>query len=235
MLKTQIKSRINRLKQEINHHRYLYHVLDKQEISDSALDSLKRELFELEKKYPKFLTPDSPTQRVSGRPLDKFQKITHKKPMLSLGDAFDFQEMQNWESRLKKLNNKNFDFFCETKIDGLAVSLIYKNGIFQKGATRGDGKIGEDITQNLKTINSIPLKLTKPIDCEVRGEVYITKKNFAKFAKNYANPRNLAAGSVRQLDPKITASRNLDFIAWSLICRNVACNVPTIKSRNVPI
>ena len=152
--------------------------------------------------------------------------------MLSLGDAFDFQEMQNWESRLKKLNNKNFDFFCETKIDGLAVSLIYKNGIFQKGATRGDGKIGEDITQNLKTINSIPLKLTKPIDCEVRGEVYITKKNFAKFAKNYANPRNLAAGSVRQLDPKITASRNLDFIAWSLICRNVACNVPTQESES---
>ncbi|MFH1392589.1 MAG: NAD-dependent DNA ligase LigA [bacterium] len=216
MIKQQIQVRIDKLKKEINHHRYLYHVLDKQEISDSALDSLKHELFDLEQKYPEFITPDSPTQRVSGQALDRFKKIKHAKPMLSLNDAFSFEELENWEKRLKKLNKQDFNFFCETKIDGLAVSLLYKNGIFTKGATRGDGQIGEDVTQNLKTINSIPLRLQKNIDCEVRGEVYIAKQNFKKFSKKYANPRNLAAGSIRQLDPRITASRKLDFLAWRL-------------------
>lgn len=221
MTKIQAKKRIEKLKAEIDHHRYLYHVLDKQEISDSALDSLKRELFDLEQKYPDLITPDSPTQRVSGKPLDKFKKHKHKQPMLSLSDAFNKQEILDWENRILKLINKKINFYCEAKIDGLAVALIYKKGILIKGATRGDGRIGEDVTQNLKTIESIPLKLEKSINCEVRGEVYITKKGFAKFAKQYSNPRNLAAGSVRQLDPKISAGRNLHFLAWSLIMPNI--------------
>ncbi|MAG44491.1 hypothetical protein CL633_01230 [bacterium] len=217
MTKSQTKQRINKLKSEINYHRHLYHVLDKQKISDSALDSLKGSLFKLEKKYPDLITKDSPTQRVSGKPLDKFKKTKHFSQMLSLNDAFDFKELQEWENRLKKVILKKFDFFCELKIDGLAVSLIYKNGIFIRGATRGDGKIGENVTQNLKTIQSLPLKLQKNINCEIRGEVYITKTNFKKFAKKYANPRNLAAGSIRQLNPKIAASRKLDFTAYDIL------------------
>ena len=222
MFKSEVKQRIEQLKKEINYHRYLYHVLDKQEISDSALDSLKHELFNLEQKYPQFITADSPTQRISGEALKEFKKIKHQKPMLSLNDAFARQEVKDWLERLKKFiqNTKykiqNTAFYCEAKIDGLAVSLIYQDGVFVRGATRGDGQIGEDVTQNLKTIESIPLKLEKPVNCEVRGEVYITKQNFKKFAKKYANPRNLAAGSVRQLDSKITALRKLSFLAWSL-------------------
>jgi len=217
-----VSRRLKKLKREINYHRYLYHVLDKQAISDSALDSLKHELFNLEQKYPQFITADSPTQRISGEALKEFKKIKHQKPMLSLNDAFARQEVKDWLERLKKFiqNTKykiqNTAFYCEAKIDGLAVSLIYQDGVFVRGATRGDGQIGEDVTQNLKTIESIPLKLEKPVNCEVRGEVYITKQNFKKFAKKYANPRNLAAGSVRQLDSKITALRKLSFLAWSL-------------------
>ena len=176
----------------------------------------------MEQKYPGSITPDSPTQRIGGKPLKEFKKIKHQKPMLSLNDAFARQEVKDWLERLKKFiqNTKykiqNTAFYCEPKIDGLAVSLIYQDGVFVRGATRGDGQIGEDVTRNLKTIESIPLKLEKPVNCEVRGEVYITKQNFKKFAKKYANPRNLAAGSVRQLDSKITALRKLSFLAWSL-------------------
>jgi len=218
MLKSRAQTRIKKLKKEINYHRYLYHILDKQEISDSALDSLKHELFKLEQQYPEFITQDSPTQRIGGKPLKEFKKVKHQKPMLSLQDAFSREEMLGWQERISKLliPNSQLDYFCELKIDGLAVGLIYKNGIFVRGATRGDGIIGEDVTQNLKTIESIPLKLEKTISCEVRGEIYITKKIFQEFQKEYANPRNLAAGSVRQLDPKMTALRKLSFLAWSL-------------------
>ncbi len=223
----QVKNRIEKLKKLINHYSYLYHVLDSPEVSDDVWDSLKKELSELEKKYPEFITPDSPTQRVSGKPLDKFKKITHDKPMLSLHDAFSFEEIKEWEARIKKLaptllsgRARGLDYFAEYKIDGLSASLVYKKGVFVEGSTRGDGKTGEDVTQNLKTVSSIPLKLRKPIDCEVRGEVFIKKKHFKKFEKEYANPRNLAAGSIRQLDPKIAASRNLSFMAWQLLDRN---------------
>ncbi len=238
----EIKQRIEKLKKLINHHRYLYHVLDRQEISDSALDSLKKELFDLEQKYPEFITPDSPTQRVSGKPLGKFEKVKHPQPMLSFNDAFSEKDMEDWLERISKLltpDEKEVDFFCELKIDGLAIELIYANGIFKIGATRGDGMVGEDVTQNLKTIEAIPLRLRDkeeifndlgkiksfPNNIAVRGEVFISKKEFEKLNKEqsrknlplYANPRNVAAGSVRQLDPKITAQRHLDSYAYDLI------------------
>ncbi|MFC1756920.1 NAD-dependent DNA ligase LigA [Patescibacteria group bacterium] len=220
MEKKDAKKRIEKLKESINYYSYQYHVLDNPEISDSAWDSLKKELSDLESQFPEFITLDSPNQRVSGEPLDKFQKISHKLPMLSIQDAFSFDEIQNWENRLiKKLEGRSekLDYFTEFKIDGLSASLKYEKGVFVQGSTRGDGKIGEDVTQNLKTIASIPLKLQRSIDCEVRGEIFITRKNFKKFSKEFANPRNLAAGSIRQLDSSITASRNLSFMAWQLL------------------
>lgn len=237
MEKKEVKERIEKLKKTINHHRYLYHVLDRQEISDSALDSLKKELFDLEQKFPDFVTPDSPTQRVGGEPLKKFKKVKHISPMLSFNDAFSKKDVEDWILRISKLltkeEQKNIDFFSELKIDGLAVELVYEDGILHKGSTRGDGLIGEDITQNIKTIESIPLKIeiqnlklkiSQP-QVVIRGEVFISKKEFARVnverKKNnetpYANPRNLAAGSVRQLDSKIIAFRKLDFFAYDLL------------------
>lgn len=223
MTKSEAKARIKKLKDEISHHRYLYHVQDKQEISEAALDSLKHELDELEKQFPDLITPDSPTQRVAGQPLDKFKKISHSVRMLSLNDCFDFEELGEWEKRIKKLALLDkFDYYSEIKMDGLAVSLIYENGILKTGATRGDGKTGEDVTVNLKTIESIPLKLKQPFPkiAEIRGEVYMSKQNFEKLNKNqekkYANPRNVAAGTIRQLDPKVVAERNLDFMAYDI-------------------
>ena len=226
MDKQEAKSRIEKLKKLINHHRYLYHVKDRQEISDAAFDSLKKELFDLEQQYPGLITLDSPTQRVGGRPLEKFGKIRHPVPMLSLNDAFFQKDMEEWLGRISKLLTedgiKKLDFFCELKIDGLAVELIYENGILKKGSTRGDGQIGEDVTRNLKTIEAIPLKLqTASYKLQtvvvVRGEVFCGKKEFEKVKDVFANPRNLAAGSIRQLDPKITASRSLDSFAYDLL------------------
>jgi len=216
------KTRILKLKKVIDHHRYLYHVLDKQEISEAALDSLKHELYQLEQQYPEFLTSDSPTQRVGGKPLSGFQKVAHEVPMLSIEDIFSEKELEDWEVYLKKLApNDKFDYFCEPKIDGFAISLVYQDGVFKVGSTRGNGQVGEDVTQNLKTIESIPLCLTFNVkhvkEVEVRGEVYMEKKDFEKFAASYANPRNLAAGSIRQLDPKVASQRPLKFLAYSLI------------------
>ncbi len=231
MDKKQAEKRIGKLRSVINHHRYLYHVLDKQGISDGALDSLKKELFDLEEQYPDLITVDSPTQRVSGKPLDKFAKHKHSERMLSFNDAFSQKDIRDWQARIVKLlsekEKKELDYFAEAKIDGLAVSLLYQKGVFQRGATRGDGLVGEDVTNNLKTIESIPLKLEKPIDCEVRGEVFINKKDFEKLNQArvkkgepaYANPRNTAAGAVRQLNPKVAASRKLNFLAWALLGR----------------
>ena len=236
MTKKEAKQRIEKLRELINRHRYLYHVLDRQEISDSALDSLKKELFDLEKNFPEFITSDSPTQRVGGKPLAKFVKIRHSSPMLSLNDAFSKEDMEDWFARISKLLDKSkasqIDFYCELKIDGLAIELIYENGIFKTGSTRGDGITGEDVTQNLKTIESIPLKIGgasggyKNTGIFIaRGEVFIPKKEFYKINKEqerknlpiFANPRNLAAGSIRQLDPKITALRRLNFFAYEII------------------
>ena len=221
MTKAEAKKRIEKLKKVISYHRYLYHVLDKQEISPEALDSLKHELYNLEEQYPEFITPDSPTQRVVGRPLEGFKKIEHKVPMLSIEDIFSEKELQDWEDYLKRLApGEHFEYFCEPKVDGFAITLIYKKGIFTTGATRGNGKVGENVTQNLKTIESIPLKLylTSEVEyVEVRGEVYMEKRDFEKFKEKYANPRNLAAGSIRQLDPKLAASRPLKFLAYDLV------------------
>ena len=232
MKKDEARKRIEVLKKEIEKYRYAYHVLDQSLISDEALDSLKKELFDLEQQYPEFITADSLTQRVGGEPLKFFKKVRHEVPMVSLNDAFSEKDMKDWYERIKKLVNpeqsRRIDFYCEHKFDGLAISLIYENGILKVGSTRGDGKTGEDVTQNLKTIESIPLCLqdknstTKNI--EVRGEVLLTKKEFQKINQEqakkglpvYANPRNVAAGSIRQLDPKITASRHLVFYAYDL-------------------
>jgi DNA ligase (NAD+) len=253
MGKKQIKKRIEKLKKLINHHRYLYHVLDRQEISEAALDSLKKELFDLEQAYPEFITSDSPTQRVGGEPLEKFEKIRHPQPMLSFNDAFSEKDMEDWLARISRLLTTDeiskLDFFCELKFDGLAIEMIYKNGLFKTGSTRGDGLMGEDVTQNLKTIEAIPLKLRegrevaqdlekerlkqiskavltqKEKEMVARGEVIITKKEFGRVNKEqeklklpgFVNPRNMAAGSIRQLDPKITAKRHLDSYAYELI------------------
>src|SRR3989338_8770920 len=204
MDKQEAKERIEKLKQAVHHHRYLYHVLDKQEVSEAALDSLKKELFDLEQEYPELITPDSPTQRIGGKPLEKFSKVRHAEPMLSFNDAFSEQDMTDWQERIYKLldenERKNTDFYCELKIDGLAVELIYEDNIFRTGATRGDGLIGEDVTVNLKTIEQIPLriksfrgfseeekqaipKITFGDDKEliVRGEVFIAKKEFSRI------------------------------------------------------
>ena len=229
MNKQEVKNRIQKLREVINHHRYIYHVLDKQEISDSALDSLKKELFDLEQQFPDLITPNSPTQRIGGEPLKEFKKIRHIQKMLSFNDAFSKGDIEDWYARFIKLvpkNQKNkLDYYCELKIDGLAIELIYKNGILQTGSTRGDGNIGEDITQNLKTVEAIPLTIEDKRDLIIRGEVFITKKEFNRINKEqkekglpvYANPRNIAAGSVRQLNPKITASRRLDSFAYELL------------------
>ncbi|MDP3991095.1 MAG: NAD-dependent DNA ligase LigA [Candidatus Nealsonbacteria bacterium] len=228
MTKQEAKKRIEKLKKTISYHRYLYHVLDKQEISDAALDSLKRELKGLEEQYPELITPDSPTQRVGGSPLKGFKKVEHKIPMLSIEDIFSEEELKDWEIYLKRLApGKTLNYFCEPKIDGFAVSLIYKNGILETGATRGNGQIGEDVTQNLKTIESIPLKLQKEEKgiVEVRGEVYMEKKEFERFNRerikkklsSYANPRNLAAGSIRQLNSRLVDQRPLKFLAYDLM------------------
>jgi len=244
MNKQKAKKRIAKLKKVINHHRYLYHVLDKQEMSDAVLDSLKHELSKLEQQYSDLIALDSPTQRIGGQALDKFKKVKHHKRMLSLNDAFSNEDLEAWQERIQKLvPNQKLNYFAELKIDGFAIALIYQNGVLIQGATRGDGQIGEDVTQNLKTIDSIPLKLeihqklsSKAVQdrieklltkgrIEIRGEVYMTKKDFEKINQEqekkglspYANPRNTAAGSIRQLDPKIAADRRLNFLAYNLI------------------
>lgn len=228
--KTAAKARIEKLKELINEYRYHYHVLDESIMSEAAADSLKRELSQLEEQYPEFITPDSPTQRVAGKPLDKFQKVTHASRMISLADVFSESEIRDWVARNYKLVDQGteFTFFTDIKMDGLAMSLHYENGIFKQAVTRGDGLVGEDVTMNVKTIQNIPLKLNldnPPEHLEVRGEVIIFKQDFeklnqmqAKFGeKPFANPRNLAAGTIRQLDPRIAASRPLRFMAYDLV------------------
>jgi DNA ligase (NAD+) len=222
-----VKTKVEKLKAEINRHNYLYHVLDSPEISDAEYDSLMRELKSLEEKYPQFLTPDSPTQRVGAAPLEAFGVVEHPLPLLSLGNAFSDDDLMAWYTRTVKLvGNTPFDFVCEHKIDGLAVALTYVGGQLTTGATRGDGFRGENITQNLRTIRSIPLSISKdaPPRFEVRGEVYLPRTGFHKLNQEraaeglslFANPRNAAAGSVRQLDSHITAKRPLDIFIYML-------------------
>ena len=227
MDKKSAKERIEKLKREIEKYRHAYHVKDKSLISDEAHDSLKKELADLEEEFPEFITPDSPTQRVGGEPLDKFRKVKHEKRMLSFNDAFSEEDMRAWLQRIENYLNKkiNPEFYVEPKIDGLAIELVYEKGLLTQGSTRGDGETGEDVTENLKTIEAIPLSIgDKRRKLVVRGEVFLTKKEFERINKEqkkegkpeYANARNTAAGTIRQLDPKIAASRNLDALMYGL-------------------
>ena len=218
MDKKEAEKRIEKLRELINDYRYHYHVLDESIMSEAAADSLKHELSELETEYPELITPDSPTQRVAGKALDKFEKVTHEKRMISLADVFSTAEVLEWIHRNEKLipGGKISEFFTDIKMDGLACSLKYKDGIFVQAVTRGDGLVGEDVTLNVKTIQNIPLKIDVD-EAEVRGEIIIFKEDFEKMKGEFANPRNLAAGSIRQLDPKIAASRPLKFIAYDLV------------------
>lgn len=253
MTKTEAKKRIEKLKSEIAHYRYLFHVQNREPISPEALDSLKNELFKLEQAYPDLITPDSPTQRVAGEPLDKFKKVEHSERMISLYDAFDYEDMRDWEERNRSYLNKRGqelvdEYFCELKLDGLAAALRYQNGRFELGATRGNGQTGEDVTINIRTIDSVPLSLREPAAVELkeagfkadaiesildkvrhgrleaRGEVIMTKSVFKKLNSKYQkqgkstlkNTRNAAAGSLRQLDPKLAEERNLTFFAYEL-------------------
>ncbi|WP_421617107.1 NAD-dependent DNA ligase LigA [Brevibacillus sp. TJ4] len=219
------ETRIAELTKQIERHNYLYYVEDRPEITDAEYDQLMRELLELEGLFPDLAQPDSPTQRVGGEPLPFFEKVVHKTPMLSLGNAFNEDDLRDFDRRVRQaVGSQTVRYVCELKIDGLAVSLHYENGLFVKGATRGDGTTGEDITQNLRTIRSIPLRLSEPLTLEARGEAYMPKPAFEKLNKEreergeplFANPRNSAAGSLRQLDPKIAASRQLDTFIYSI-------------------
>jgi len=248
--KTEAKERIEKLKKAINHYRYSRLVLNKELISPEAEDALKKELFDLEQQFPELIMPDSPTQRVGGKALKRFPKVRHLTRMLSFNDAFSREDMKNWNERNVKLlpAGAKIDFYVELKLDGLAISIIYENGVLKTGSTRGDGIIGEDVTNNLKTIETLPLvllpkeeiienlkksgldhivaylKKSWPKIIEARGEVFLNTKDFKALNKEqarknlppYANPRNIAAGSVRQLNPKITASRHLDSFAYIL-------------------
>ncbi|MDI3496517.1 MAG: ligase [Patescibacteria group bacterium] len=251
MTKQEAKERIIKLRQEIDKHRFNYHVLDKESISPAALDSLKAELFALENEFPDLITPDSPTQRVAGKPLKKFKKVYHLSPMISLFDAFSPEDMQAWQKRNENYLNQTWkkEYYCELKLDGLAISLRYLKGSLHLAATRGDGQVGEDVTQNVRTIKSIPLTLT-PLSLEqlqnigfnqeeartllsileegqieLRGEAImrlsvlkeLNEKNKQQGKPLLANTRNAVAGSIRQLDPKITSARRLDFYAYDLL------------------
>jgi DNA ligase (NAD+) len=241
MLKNEVKDRIEKLREQIEDLRYRYHVLDDPKVSDDVYDSLTRELRGLEEQHPEFKDEFSPTNRVAGKPLDKFVKVKHDVRMTSLNDVFSKEELEAWNKRNRRLlpPQTEFNYFCELKLDGLSVSLIYEDGVFVRGATRGDGLVGEDITQNLKTIRAIPLRLywnakhpeknrmeTSTIKyLEVRGEGLMSKKIFKELNKKYekeskpllANTRNAAAGSLRQLDPRLADERKLDFSAWDIV------------------
>ena len=223
-----IKNRVTQLHEVINYHRHLYHVENKSEISEEALDSLKDELKKIEQEYPELITAESPTQRVAGEPLAFFEKVTHKVTQWSFDDAFNYEDLENWEKRaLRYLGGRpdyGLDYFCELKIDGLKVILEYVNGHLVTAATRGNGKIGENVTANVRTIESIPLVLQKPISGIFEGEIYMPKDQFERLNKVqeekgeelYANPRNVAAGTLRQLDSKIVAERKLDAFIYDI-------------------
>ncbi|MER3474613.1 MAG: DNA ligase (NAD(+)) LigA [Armatimonadota bacterium] len=244
MTREQAQKRLEELRRLIEHHNYLYYVLDQPEISDAEYDALMRELLQLEEQFPDLRTPDSPSMRVGAPPLEAFATHTHRQPMLSLDNAFGAEELRAFDQRIKRFLamplDQPIEYVAELKIDGLAISLTYVNGVFVTGATRGDGLQGEDVTQNLRTIRAIPLRLRHPSTApsslfdeptvpipsfvEVRGEVYLTHDEFRRINEEreqtgeptFANPRNAAAGSVRQLDPRITAKRRLSLFAYGL-------------------
>lgn len=233
MNKTEAEQRILKLRELINDYRYHYHVLDESTMSEAAADSLKHELAELEKQFPELITPDSPTQRVAGKPLDKFTKVTHAQRMISLADVFSEAEIRDWVRADEKLmleqgitaDGRIKGYFTDIKMDGLACALHYQDGLLERAVTRGDGLVGEDVTMNVRTIENVPLRIDEPGHVEVRGEIVIFKQDFEELnakqvkagEKPFANPRNLAAGSIRQLDPRVAARRRLKFMAYDLV------------------
>ena len=219
-----VMKRVQELRRILNQYGHEYYVLDQPSVPDSEYDRLMNELIKIETEHPELVTPDSPTQRIAAEPLKAFRKVTHRTPMMSLGNAFNEQDLREFDRRVRQVVGADVRYVCELKIDGLAVSVTYENGQFVLGATRGDGTTGEDITQNLKTIRSIPLSLKEAINLEVRGEAYMPKRSFIRLNEQrekqgealFANPRNAAAGSLRQLDPKIAAERNLDVFLYQI-------------------
>ncbi|HEX4775038.1 MAG TPA: NAD-dependent DNA ligase LigA [Candidatus Saccharimonadales bacterium] len=244
MSSKQAADRVAKLRDLINDYRYHYHVLDESIMSEAAADSLKHELTQLETEFPDLITPDSPTQRVAGAPLPGFTQVTHSSRMLSLNDVFSDDELRAWEERVIKFlpGSAKLEYFVDIKMDGLAAALVYQDGVLQRGITRGDGFVGEDVTANVRTIDSVPLRLRHSRESagflqgrtEVRGEIVMYKADFAKLNEGrakqgkplFANPRNTAAGTIRQLDPKLVVGRPLHFRAYDLL-RDVAAEVPT--------
>ncbi|MDI3090849.1 NAD-dependent DNA ligase LigA [Priestia megaterium] len=218
------KSRVQELRDLLNQYGYEYYVLDQPSVPDAEYDKLMNELIEIEESFPELKTADSPTQRIGGQVLDAFEKVQHQTSMLSLGNAFNEEDLRDFDRRVRQAVGDEFSYVCELKIDGLAVSLRYEDGYLVLGATRGDGTTGENITENLKTIRSIPLRIKEALSMEVRGEAFMPRKSFealneAKMERDevpFANPRNAAAGSLRQLDPKIAAKRNLDIFVYAM-------------------
>src|SRR5712691_11373572 len=229
-----VEAKIEALREEIRHHEYRYYVLDDPEISDAEFDRMMNELKKLEAEHPDLVTPDSPTQRVGGKPREGFVKVVHSTPMLSLDNAYSEDELRNWERRVHELSGrKDIEYVCELKLDGMSLALRYEGGKLVRGITRGDGSTGEDVTLNVRTVRSIPLsisveKLKKagiPADFEVRGEMLMPIASFKRMNEErekhglsqFANPRNATAGTVRQLEPSITAQRRLDYFAYMLL------------------
>ena len=235
MIPKDVRERYEKLKDSINRYRIAFHVYDREEISSAALDSLKHELSQIEGTYPEIIAPDSPSQRVAGKPLPQFKKVRHKVPQWSFNDAFSPEEMREFDARIKRLLAAHHvqaspTYVCELKIDGLKVVLEYEKGILKTAATRGDGLVGEDVTHNIKTIESVPLSLSRPIDIVTEGEVWMSTRNLEKLNRDrkksgeqrFANPRNAAAGSIRQLDPKVAAERKLDVFIYDVAQTNEA-------------
>jgi len=223
MTKTQAQNRIKKLKNQLQEIDHAYYVLDKPIVTDAVRDSLKDELEKLEKQFPEFITKDSPTQRVGGKALGRFEKYKHRVPKYSFDDMFIYDEVEDFDARLKRFAklpaDQDIEYICELKIDGLNMSLIYENGLLDRAVTRGDGVTGETVTHTIRTIGSVPLKLKDNVDIEVGGEIFMPAKSFDKLNKKgggFANPRNAAAGTIRQLDPKVAADRDLDAYAWTI-------------------
>ena len=228
MNKEESKKRLKKLIEQLRETDHAYYVLDKPIMSDAARDSLKDEIEDIELKFPDLVRPDSPTQRIGGRALGKFKKVKHEIHKYSLDDVFSYDEVKDFDKRVKKFlklpSTKEIEYTCELKIDGLNMSFHYKKGVFEKAVTRGDGIYGEDVSQNIKTIKSLPLHLREDVDVEIGGEVYMPIKSFEKINKKFekqgkalfANPRNAAAGTVRQLDPQVAADRDLDIFCWAI-------------------
>ncbi|MFZ2763834.1 MAG: NAD-dependent DNA ligase LigA, partial [Minisyncoccia bacterium] len=235
-----IQERVEKLRDTINRHRSLYHTYDKPVISDTAYDALVKELGDLEAKYPELVSPDSPTRLVGDTPLKEFKKVTHEVAQWSFDNAFDENDIRAFDQRVKRLLKASPQYLAELKIDGLKIVLTYEKGILKTAATRGDGRVGEDVTNNVRTIDSIPSKLNKPISIIVEGEIWMDKNVFEKLNKErekrgeelFANPRNVAAGSLRQLDPSITRSRKLDAFFYDIASVN-GMNMPSTQEEEL--